>query len=120
MDSIIQDAVELADFTGAELGDNTTLQILDVVKGKKVKSLKLIRNKLTDGILDEMWPYLANLQVLNLSQNYFTERVLESFISNMSKVPQLRSLILSQNKINARNVKSRVEELKRFDITVSL
>ena len=38
----------------------------------------------------------------------------------MSKVPQLKNLVLSQNKINARNNKGRIEELKRFDITISL
>lgn len=96
------------------------MQVLEQVRGKKVKSLKLIRCKLTDYVVDEMWNYLGNVQVLNLSQNYFTDKVLESFISNMSKVPHLKNLILSQNKINARNVKMRVEELKRFEVTVSL
>ena len=70
--------------------------------------------------MDSLWGYLSNISVLNLSQNYFTDRAIESFVGNMSKVPQLKNLVLSQNKINARNTKSRVEELRRFDITISL
>jgi hypothetical protein len=85
------------------------MQILDLISGKKIKSLKLIRNKLTDDILDNLWPHLTNISVLNLSQNLFTDRVIESFISNMSKVPNLKNLVLSLNKINARNTKSRIE-----------
>lgn len=85
------------------------LQILEVLRGKKIKCLKFIRNKLTDDVLDSIWGHLSNISVLNLSQNYFTDRAIESFIGNMSKVPHLKNLVLSQNKINARNTKARVE-----------
>lgn len=111
---------DTADFTGAELGNDAVLQILEAIRGKKIKCLKFIRNKLTDDILDHFWPFVSNVCTLNLSQNFFTDRAIESFIGNMSKVPQLKNLVLSQNKINARNTKARVDELKRFDITISL
>lgn len=45
---------------------------------------------------------------LNLSQNTFTDRVIDSFIDNIHKMPHLRTLTLSQNKINQRNVKNRI------------
>jgi hypothetical protein len=52
------------------------MQILEVIRGKKIKCLKLIRNKLTDDILDALWPMVSGISVLNLSQNYFTDRAI--------------------------------------------
>lgn len=39
---------------------------------KKVKTLKLIRNKITDDGILKFIPYLGNLVSLNLSQNVLT------------------------------------------------
>lgn len=120
LDSILTESTDTADFTGAELGNDTISQILELIKSKKIKTLKLIRNKLNDDMLDTLWHCMSNVHVLNLSQNQFTDRILESFINNMSKAANLKSLVISQNKINARNIKGRVDELKRLDITVTL
>ena len=40
--------------------------------GSKVKTVKLIRNKLTDQGLKTIIPYLKNVSVINLSQNLLT------------------------------------------------
>lgn len=47
-DGIINDQLETVDFTNAELGDQVLIQIAEYMRGKKIKTLKLIRNKLTD------------------------------------------------------------------------
>lgn len=50
------------------------IQIVECIRSKKVKTLKLIRNKLTDEGLDKMFPYFGGIITLNLSQNLLTER----------------------------------------------
>jgi Ran GTPase-activating protein (RanGAP) involved in mRNA processing and transport len=57
---------------------------------------------------------------LNLSQNLFSDRVIDSFLDNINKVPNLKTLTLSQNKINQRTVKLRIDEAKKQDITITL
>lgn len=98
-DSILSDTTEVADFTNAELGDQIIAQILEGMKGKKVKTLKLIRNKLTDEGMDKLWNCLENIITLNLSQNFLTDRFVDQLVHNLDKLPHLRSVILSQNKI---------------------
>lgn len=108
-ESILNDTTEVADFTNAELGDQVMAQILESLKGKKVKTLKLIRNKLTDEGMDKVWPYLENVITLNLSQNNLTDRFVDQLLHNLPKLPNLRSVILSQTKIKERNVKLRLD-----------
>lgn len=93
---------------------------MDCMKGKRVKTLKLIRNKLTDEGLDKMLPCFVNVITLNLSQNLLTERFIDRLIEFLPKLPNLKSLILSQNKIKERSVKARLDEIKKYDIVVSL
>ena len=57
---------------------------------------------------------------LNLSQNVFTDRIIDSFLDNIHKLPFLKNLTLSQNKINQRNVKFRIDEAKKHDVTITL
>jgi hypothetical protein len=95
-------------------------QIMECMKGRKVKTLKLIRNKLTDEGLDKMLPCFGNIITLNLSQNLLTDRFIDQLITSLPKLPNLKSLILSQNKIKERNVKGRLEEIKKCEIVVSL
>lgn len=69
----MSDSLETVDLTNAELGDTQILKILDLMKyNTKVKSLKLIRNKLTDEGVSSMLPLFSNLTTLNLSQNQLT------------------------------------------------
>lgn len=99
MDGIINDQLETVDFTNAELGDQVMIQIIECMKGRKVKTLKLIRNKLTDEGMDKMLPYFSNVITLNLSQNLLTDRFIDRLLAFLPKMPNLKSLILSQNKI---------------------
>lgn len=94
--------------------------ILEAMKGKKVKTLKLIRNKITDEGMDKVWGCLENIITLNLSQNNLTDRFIDQLLHNLPRLPNLRSVILSQNKIRERNVKGRIEEIKKHEITVSI
>jgi len=87
---------------------------------KKVRALKLIRNKLTDDGVNKIIPYLGNLVSLNLSQNVLTEQVLTLFMDNRISLPQLKSLVLSQTKIVERKSKSLIEKVKKMGLAVSV
>ena len=59
--------------------------------------------------MDKIWNYLENIITLNLSQNLLTDRFIDQLLHNLDKLPHLKSVILSQNKIKERNVKIRIE-----------
>ncbi len=82
MDGLYADTSETLDLTNAELGDSIILQICEFVPGTKIKTVKFIRNKLTDDCMIKMLPFLSNVITLNLSQNLLTERVLDIFIDH--------------------------------------
>ncbi|CAD8117326.1 unnamed protein product [Paramecium sonneborni] len=75
------DNLEIADFSNAELGDEGCSIIADQLKiCKKVKQLKLARNKISDDgatILLQALTQSNNLVSLNLSSNMITERTLD-------------------------------------------
>lgn len=48
------------------------VQICEFVKFSKARTIKFIRNKLTDTGIEKIIPSLANAQILNLSQNNLT------------------------------------------------
>lgn len=112
--------METVDFTNAELGDQVMLQIAEHIRGKKIKTLKLIRNKLTDEGLEKMLPHFSSIITLNLSQNLLTDRFIDYLLTHLPRLPLLKSIILSQNKIKERSVKTRLEEIKKYEIVVSL
>lgn len=75
-------------------------QICEFVKFSKARTIKFIRNKLTDSGIEKILPSLANAQILNLSQNNLTEAVIDIFIKHRyGYLSGLKNLILSQNKI---------------------
>ena len=117
----MNDTVEAVDLTNAELGDSCVLHILELMKeNTKVKSLKLIRNKLTDEGVAKMIPYFGTLVSLNLSQNQLTEHTLTLITNNRSNLPNLRSLVLSQTKVVERKSKAVIEKLRKMEIAVSV
>ena len=74
-------------------------QICEFVKFSKARTIKFIRNKLTDAGVEKVIPSLANAQILNLSQNNLTESVIDIFIKHRyGYLSGLKNLILSQNK----------------------
>lgn len=56
----------------------------------------------------------------NCAKNNITEDALAILIKNRHKVPTLRILNLSQNKVNERKAKVYIEELKKVGIIVTL
>lgn len=105
--------------TNAELGDSAIATISESL-GAKGRSIKLIRNKLTDEGVAKILPYLKNMTTVNLSQNILTDNVLDILAENSSSLPQLRTVILSQNKIIERKHRSKIEKLKKIGWTVSV
>lgn len=63
---------------------------------------------------------MKHIQSLNLSQNNFSDKIIDSFMKNLPKLESMKSLTLSQNKISARAVKTQVDEIKKWGLTISL
>lgn len=106
--------------TNAELGDDTILKISESISKSKAKTVKFIRNKLSDEIIPKILPNLSNVIILNLSQNYLTEKTLDTLLVHIAYLPKLRSVILSQNKIKERSVKDKLKLFANKNIVVSL
>ena len=100
--------------TNAELGDEVILKICELLTGSKVKSVKLIRNKLTDEGLTKMLPFMGDLVTINLSQNFLTEKILDILIKNRPLLPKVKNIVLSMNKIVERKDKKKIDELRKF------
>ena len=96
------------------------MQICEFIPGTKIKTVKFIRNKLTDDAIVKMLPFLSGMITLNLSQNLLTERVLDIFIEHREMLPKVKSIILSLNKIIERKHKNKIDELRKLEITVSV
>jgi hypothetical protein len=96
---LFNDTLDILDFTNAELGDNAILQICDFLRGSKVRSVKFIRNKVSDEAIPKMMLAMGCVVTLNLSQNMLTEAAINHLITLRSHMPNMKSVILSQNKI---------------------
>ena len=57
---------------------------------------------------------------LNLSQNFLTEKTLDILYNCKDSLKEIKSVILSQNKIMERKAKVKIEKLRDLGITVSL
>ena len=91
------------------------------MKFSKARTIKFIRNKLTDGGIEKMLPALNNAQILNLSQNNLTEAVIDIFIKHRyGYLSGLKNIILSQNKIIERKHKAKIDKLRAMNIVVSV
>ena len=121
LDAIFNNTVDTIDFTNAEVGDQTMNQICEFVKFSKARTIKFIRNKLTDNGIEKIIPSLANAQILNLSQNNLTEAVIDIIIKHRyGYLSGLKNLILSQNKIIERKHKAKIDQLRAMNILVSV
>lgn len=123
---IEQNSVESADLTHAEIGDQGIVTLAEYLKeNTTLKSLKLLKNKISDegGVaLAQVLYYNKSLQSLNLTQNQLTEKTLDAFIDVIKsrKVVKLKSLYLSQNNMNLRNLKPKIKELAEFGVNAVL
>lgn len=104
-----KDKLETLDLTNAELGDEILMGFCEELPQKKVRNAKLIRNKLTDAGLERLLPSFVNLVTLNLSQNTLTDRSVDLIIDALSRLPRLRNLVLSQNRIKERSVRGKLK-----------
>jgi len=56
------DNLQIADFTGFEMGDEAAKEVCEkLIKCSKVKSLRLMKNQLTDGILPDLFKAISHL-----------------------------------------------------------
>lgn len=74
------DRAECIDLTNAELGDAIILQLCDYIRNStKLRSLKLIRNKLSDEAFPQLMEACTESRIssLNLGQNLLTDKALD-------------------------------------------
>ncbi|CAD8169477.1 unnamed protein product [Paramecium pentaurelia] len=118
------DNLEIVDFSNAELGDEGCQIIADQLKiCKKVKQLKLARNKISDDGATVLLQALAqngNVVSLHLSSNMITERTLDQILQLIKSSQLPKNIYLSQTLINATKSKKKVEELKKLGYIVNI
>ncbi|CAK83872.1 unnamed protein product (macronuclear) [Paramecium tetraurelia] len=106
------DNLEIVDFSNAELGDEGCSIIADQLKiCKKVKQLKLARNKISDdgaAVLLQALAQNSNVVSLHLSSNMITERTLDQILTLIKSSQLPRNIYLSQTLINATKSKKKV------------
>ncbi len=76
---------------------------------KRIKGLKLVKNKLTNEGLSriiELMPFVTNI---NLSFNQLGDECVVTLLNNRPKISSLRIINLSNNKINERKTKNSIE-----------
>ncbi|CAD8083490.1 unnamed protein product [Paramecium primaurelia] len=124
MQAFRNDNLEIVDLSNAELGDEGCNFVAEQLKNcKKVKQLKLARNKISDdgaSILLQALTQNVNITSLHLSSNMISERTLD-VILNLIKTGQLpKNIYLSQTLINATKAKKKIEELKKLGYVVNI
>ena len=82
--------------------------------------MKLSKNRLTNAGLAQLLEFMENATNINVSYNSLTDEAVDEFISRRNSLPNLRIINLSNNKLNERKVKSKIEELKRMGIIATL
>lgn len=85
---------------------------------KNLRVLKLIRNRLTDEAVERLVVNFPKVMVLNLSQNNLTEKTFEILTNEMHNMTNLKTIVLTQNKIKEKGAKGKLEELRRNNINV--
>lgn len=108
VENLGNDQTEILDLTNAQLGDQTIVQICEYLNNSKTKTVKLIRNKITDNCLSKILSNMRGVITLNLSQNLFTDKALDILFESKEYLSSMKSIILSQNKINERKCKPKV------------
>jgi hypothetical protein len=87
---------------------------------KKIKGLKLVKNKLTNDGLSKIFDLIPNVTNLNLSFNQLSDDAMLSLLDNRPKIPYLRIINLSNNKINERRTKTAIDQLKKQGLIVTI
>ncbi len=101
--------MDILDLGGAGLGDQTVLSISELFESRnKLKTVKLMNNKLTDDAFPEILVRCRNTFSLNLSYNNLTEKCLDWLEKEAVNLGNLTNITVSNNKIVLRNVKDRI------------
>ena len=99
--------LDTLDLTGYNLLDNEILDVLKYLKPiKRIKGLKLVKNRLTIQGLAKIIEMIPTVTNLNLSFNQLSDEALSFILSVKQKIPMLRIINISNNKINERKVKT--------------
>ncbi len=101
--------MDILDLGGAGLGDQAVLSISELFESRnKLKTIKLMNNKITDEAFPELLHRCRNSFSLNLSYNNLTEKSLEWLEKEAVNLGNLANITVSNNKIVLRNVKDRI------------
>ena len=87
---------------------------------KKIKGLKLVRNKLSTEGFVKMLEQIPSITNLNISYNQLTDDAISQLLTYYNKVPHLRIINLSNNKINERRSKNIIDCLKKQGVIITL
>lgn len=75
----------------------------------RIKGLKLVKNKLSNEGLGRILELIPAVTNLNLAFNQLGDEALTILLNNRPRVPSLRIINLSNNKINERKTKNAIE-----------
>lgn len=93
--------LDTLDLTGYSLSNEEICDILKYLRTiKKIKGLKLVKNRLSNEGLVKILEFIPSVTNLNLAFNQLSDDALINLLSSRPKVPQLRIINLSNNKIN--------------------
>ena len=79
-----------------------------------------MKNKVSDEAFPSLIRNCRGVASLNLSYNLLTEKSLQWLESELPNLGRLSNITLSNNKIQLRVVRERLEQLRRRGLTVSL
>ena len=85
-----------------------------------MKGLKLVKNKLSNEGLCKIFEVIPHVTNLNLSFNILTDDAMMALLDSRPKIPFLRIINLSNNKINERRTKNAIDELKKQGLIVTI
>lgn len=102
--------LDTLDLTSYSLNDSEIYDILAYLRPiKKIKGLKLVKNKLTNDGLVKIMELIPGVTNLNLSFNQLCDDSMTTLLAHRSKIPYLRIINLSNNKINERRTKNSID-----------
>ncbi|CAD8071080.1 unnamed protein product [Paramecium sonneborni] len=108
------------DLSQQELGDDEIIILEEQIRNKKIKFIKLMKNRISDvGAIKLME---LHSQVLHLQSNVITEKFLDMIMNAIQKQIQIhiKTIYLGQNLINQFRVKKKIEDLKKLGISIQL
>lgn len=105
-----RDNLDTLDLTGYSLNDIEIYEVMAYLKPvKKIKGLKLVKNRLTNEGLLRIIDFMPLVTNINLSFNQLGDESISILLNNRIKIPYLRIINLSNNKINERKTKNAID-----------